>query len=151
MKYDFTRVSNEDVQDILNWKYEGAYSLYDNDIVKGKIDWVKGLPEDDKAFSGYNDKNELIGHCQVYINEKVTFSVQMRPSLTGKGMGSEFVQAFLDFAKEKYNLKSIRLLVAKFNERAFKVYKNVGFEKIDEVIGKSVRGDMEFIVMEKEF
>ncbi|MBZ9622545.1 hypothetical protein G9F71_006740 [Clostridium sp. FP2] len=28
----------------------------------------------------------------------------------------EFVQAFLDFAKEKYDLTSIGLLVAKFND-----------------------------------
>jgi ribosomal-protein-alanine N-acetyltransferase len=151
MNYNFKRVTNNDVQDILTWKYEGAYSLYDNDIVQGKIDWVKGLPEDVNTFSGYNDKGELVGHCQVYINKEVTFSVQIRPSLTGKGMGGEFILAFLDFAKEKYALKSIRLLVAKFNERAFKAYLNVGFTKIEEIVGKSIRGDMEFIVMEKQF
>lgn len=151
MKYDFRKVTNDDVKDILTWKYEGEYSLYDNDIVQGKIDWVKGLPKDDNSFSGYNDKNELVGHFQIYFNKEVTFSVQMRPSLTGKGMGSEFIQSFLDFAKEKYELKSIKLLVAKFNERAFKAYKNIGFKTVEETILKTVRGDMEAIAMEKQF
>ena len=122
MKYDFRKVTNNDVQDILTWKYEGIYSLYDNDRMQGKINWIKSLPEDNNAFSVYNDKNEFVGHCEIYIKDKVNFAVQMRPNLTGNGMGREFVQSFLDFAKEKYNLESIELFVAKFNKRAIKVY-----------------------------
>lgn len=70
MKYDFRKVSTNDVLDILTWKYDGIYSLYDNDRMQGKIDWIKGLPEDDKAFSAYNTNNELVGHFKIYIGEK---------------------------------------------------------------------------------
>ena len=154
MKYDFRKVSDNDVQDFLNWKYEGVYSLYDNDRIQGKIDWIRGLPEEDKAFSVYNGDNELIGHCEIYIGEKTTLSVQMRPCLTGKGMGKEFLQAFLEFVVEKYNLKSIELIVAKFNERATKLYKNLGFVKVKEYSARTSAGsdiETEFLVMEKHF
>lgn len=151
MKYDFRKVTNNDVEEILPWKYEGIYSFYNNDSVQAKIDWIKGLPEEDKAFSVYSDKNELIGHCEIYTDEGITLSVQMKPDLTGKGMGKEFVQAFLQFAKEKYNLKSIGLMVAKFNERAIKLYKNIGFEKTEEFTSESNGKEVEFLVMEKQF
>jgi hypothetical protein len=31
------------------------------------------------------------------------------------------------------------------------IEENTGFVKIEEIIGKSIKGDMEFIVMEKQF
>lgn len=154
MKYDFRRITNDDVQDILTWKYEGIYSLYDNDRMQGKIDYIKSLPEDDKAFSVYNDRNELVGHCELYMKEKMNISVQMRPNLTGNGMGKEFVQSFLDFAKEKYSLESIELFVVKYNKRAIKTYESVGFEKVREYAIKATLTDTEeteFVVMEKHF
>lgn len=149
--YNFKKITTKDVEDILTWKYDGIYSFYNNDICQGKIDWVKGLPDEDKAFSVYNDKNELVGHCEIYTEEEITLSVQMRPDLTGKGNGKEFVEAFLDYSKEKFNLKTISLLVANFNERAIKLYKNLGFKKIEEFATKSNNRDVIFWVMEKHF
>ena len=50
----------------------------------------------------------------------------------------------------KYNLKTIGLSVLKFNERAFRLYKSLDFKVTNEFIGKTVKGEMEFIAMEKE-
>lgn len=154
MNYDFRKVTNNNVEDILTWKFEGIYSLYNNDRTQGKINWLKSLPEDDKAFSVYNDNNELVGHCEIYTKEKINFAVQMRPALTGKGMGRELVQSFLDFARKKYSLNGIELFVVKFNERAIKVYESLGFEKVKEYSAKlsiSDTEETEFVVMEKHF
>lgn len=150
MTYEFRKVTTEDVEDFLTWKYEGVYSFFDNDFSEGKINYIKTFPNDDNAFSVYNDKNELVGNCTIYLNEKVTFSVQLRPSLTSKGMGKEFMQSFLNFAKNKYNLKTIGLSVLKFNERAIRLYKSLDFKITNEFIGRTVKGEMEFIAMEKE-
>ncbi len=73
----------------------------------------------------------------------------MRPNLTSKGMGKEFLEAFLEFAKNKYNLKDIELSVLKFNERAIRLYKSLDFKVTDEFMGKTVKGEMEFIKMER--
>ncbi len=142
-KYEFRKVTNNDVEDMITWKYEGIYSFFDNDFSEGKINYVKSFPMDD-------NKNELVGNCAFYLNDKVSFSIQMRPSLTSKGMGKEFLQAILEFAKERYNLKNIELSVLKFNERAIRLYKSLDFKVINEFIGKTVKGEMEFITMSKE-
>lgn len=148
-KYKFRRVSENDVEDMLTWKYEGIYSFFDNDFSEGKINYVKSFPMDDNVYVIYNNKNQLVGNCALYFNDKVSFSIQMRPNLTSKGMGKEFLEAFLEFAKEKYNLKNIELSVLKFNERAIRLYKSLDFKVTDEFMGKTVKGEMEFIKMEK--
>jgi len=148
-KYEFRRVSENDVEDMLTWKYEGIYSFFDNDLSQGKISYIKSFPTDDNAYAIYDQKNQLVGNCALYLNEKVSFSIQMRPNLTSRGMGKEFLEAFLEFAKEKYNLKNIELSVLKFNERAIRLYKSLDFKVTDEFIGKTVKGEMEFIKMKK--
>ncbi|MGH4124226.1 MAG: GNAT family N-acetyltransferase [Clostridium sp.] len=148
--YEFRKVSNNNVEDMLTWKYEGIYSFFDNDFSQGKIDYVKSFPTDNNVYAIYNGKNVLVGNCALYLNDKVTFSIQIRPNLTSQGMGKEFLEAFLSFAKVKYNLKSIGLSVVKFNERAIRLYKSLNFIAVNEFIGKTVNGEMEFITMEKE-
>lgn len=148
-KYEFRRVSENDVEDILTWKYEGIYSFFDNDLSQGKIDYIKSFPTDGNAYAIYDEKNQLVGNCALYLNDKVSFSIQMRPNLTSKGMGKNFLEAFLEFAKDKYSLKNIELSVLKFNERAIRLYKSLDFKVTDGFIGKTVKGEMEFIKMEK--
>ncbi|WP_346913297.1 GNAT family protein [Clostridium sp.] len=148
-KYEFNKVTNNDVEDILTWKYGGIYSFFDNDLSEGKINYIKSFPTEDNAYAIYDEKNQLVGNCALYLNDKVSFSIQMIPNLTSKGMGKEFLEAFLEFAKEKYNLKNIELSVLKFNERAIRLYKSLDFKVTDEFMGKTVKGEMEFIKMEK--
>jgi [ribosomal protein S18]-alanine N-acetyltransferase len=38
--YEFRRVSNDDVEDMLTWKYEGVYAFFDNDLSQGKIKYI---------------------------------------------------------------------------------------------------------------
>nr|WP_082761246.1 GNAT family N-acetyltransferase [Clostridium sp. ATCC 25772] len=114
------------------------------------MDYVKNFPNDNNVFSVYSDKNELVGNCAIYLSDKVTFSVQLRPSLTSKGLGKEFLTSILNCIKERYNLKTIGLSVLKFNERAIRLYKSLDFKVTNEFIGKTVKGEMEFLAMEKE-
>lgn len=130
------------------WR-EGIYSFFDNDLSEGKINYIKSFPTDDNAYVIYDEKNQLVGNCALYLNDKVSFLIQMRPNLTSKGMGKEFLEAFLEFAKNKYNLKDIELSVLKFNERAIRLYKSLDFKVTDEFMGKTVKGEMEFIKMER--
>ncbi|WP_346887005.1 GNAT family protein [Clostridium sp. UBA1056] len=125
------------------------YSFFDNDLSEGKINYIKSFPTDDNAYVIYDEKNQLVGNCALYLNDKVSFSIQMRPNLTSKGMGKEFLEAFLEFAKNKYNLKDIELSVLKFNERAIRLYKSLDFKVTDEFMGKTVKGEMEFIKVER--
>jgi ribosomal-protein-alanine N-acetyltransferase len=42
--YQLRKVSNNDVEDMLTWKYDGVYSFFDNDLSQGKINYIKNFP-----------------------------------------------------------------------------------------------------------
>jgi len=152
MKLEFRAPIKSDIEDILTWKYDGIYSFYDNSIQKEKIEWIESFIDSDDNFSIYNEQNELVGNCSFYyIEEFFCLGVQMRPELTGKGFGTEFVRAIINFGKKKYNLSYIDLTVAKFNKRAIKVYEKVGFKIIEEIVNTIRGNDYDFLIMRLEF
>lgn len=152
MKIEFRKPTENDAKDISTWKYEGIYSFYDNDKTEAKQEWASNIQKDENAFVMYNEKNELIGNCCFEYddeNNEYSFGVQMRPCLTGKGMGTEVVTNILNFGIKKYKLNEITLLVAKFNARAKRVYEKLGFKVIEEFPAHVNNEDIIFIVMKK--
>lgn len=152
MNFKFKIPTKSDVQDILTWEYDGIYSFYNNNIDKEKIKWIESFIDSDNNFSIYNENNELIGNCSFYyIDEFLCVGVQMRPDITGKGFGTEFVKSIINFGKQKYNLNYIDLTVAKFNNRAIKVYEKLGFKVVEEFVNTIRGNDYDFIAMRLEF
>lgn len=152
MKIEFRKPTENDAKDISTWKYEGIYSFYDNDKTAAKQEWASNIHKYENVFAMYNEKNELIGNCNFEYddeNNEYLFGVQMRPCLTGKGMGTEVVTNILNFGREKYKYNEITLLVAKFNERAKRVYEKLGFKVIEEFPAHVNNEDIIFIVMKK--
>jgi len=152
MKIDFRKPTERDARDIATWKYEGIYSFYDNDKTEAKKQLASNIHNDEESLAMYDEKEQLIGNCSFSIDEdEFELGVQMRPSLTGKGMGTETVKTILDFGREKYKFNSIKLLVAKFNKRAIRVYEKLEFKKIDEFVWNVNGGETEFIEMRKTY
>lgn len=152
MKLEFRAPIKSDIEDILTWKYDGIYSFYDNSIQKEKIEWIESFIDSDDNFSIYNEQNELVGNCSFYyIEEFFCLGVQMRPELTGKGFGTEFVKAIINFGEKKYNLSYIDLTVAKFNKRAIKIYEKLGFKIVEEIVNTIRGNDYDFLIMRLEF
>ena len=78
------------------------------------------------------------------------YGLGIRPDLTGRGLGLEFVRAGLEFGRERFRPGRIVLAVAAFNERAIAVYERAGFAET----GRHMRtfaefGDVEFVDMEE--
>lgn len=152
MKLEFRVPTKSDVEDILTWKFEGIYSFYDNDIDVNKMEWIKSIVDSDNDFAIYDEHNRLIGNCGFeYIDEFFCVGVQMRPDITGKGFGTEFVKAIVEFGKQKYNLEHIDLMVAKFNKRAIRVYEKLGFKVVEEFVNTIRGNDYDFMAMRLEF
>ena len=78
---------------------------------------------------------------------KSAIGLGMKPNLTGRGNGVQFVKAGIAYAKSKYNAKQIILSVATFNQRAIKVYKKIGFKEIETFIQNTNGGSFEFLKM----
>lgn len=154
MDIKFKKPTENDSKDIASWKYEGVYSFYDNDKTEAKQNWAINIHNEENTFSIYNHVNELIGNCCFDYDEDdkiYTFGVQMRPSLTGKGLGTKMVEALLSFGRENYKFNEIDLLVAKFNKRAIRVYEKLEFNIIEEFIWNVNGEEKEFIKMKKRW
>ena len=152
MNIEFRKPTENDAKDMVTWKYEGIYSFYNNDKTEAKKEWISNIYKDENAFSMYNEENELIGNCSFDYDDESNeylFGVQMRPCLTGKGMGAEVVTNILNFGKEKYNLNEITLLVANFNKRAMRLYEKLGFKVTEEFPAHVNNEDIIFVVMKK--
>jgi ribosomal-protein-alanine N-acetyltransferase len=79
----------------------------------------------------------------------VEVGLGMEPSRTGEGRGDAFVEAGLDFARDRYDPEAFRLAVATFNERAIRVYESVGFEQKELFQQETNGGAYEFVAMSR--
>ncbi|MEC0091979.1 GNAT family N-acetyltransferase [Paenibacillus macquariensis] len=84
----------------------------------------------------------------IYNNDKyIDLGLGLSPELTGKGIGLNFLTSSIHFIGEQYKSSDIQLVVARYNERAIKVYERAGF-----IIGQSFKSEfedqeMDFLVM----
>jgi RimJ/RimL family protein N-acetyltransferase len=55
----------------------------------------------------------------------------VRPELTGRGFGHEFVDNVIDFAGTTFSPCAYRVTVAEFNKRALRVWEKAEFQLVD--------------------
>jgi RimJ/RimL family protein N-acetyltransferase len=126
------------------WRYAPPYDFYDGD--------EEPVRNPERFFEARDEDGSLIGFY--YFEERadaLEYGLGMRPDLTGRGLGLEFVRAGLEFARRRFAPELIVLNVAAFNDRARIVYERAGFR----LTGRHVRsfprwGDVEFLEMEEE-
>lgn len=138
---------------INNWHYDNVYSFYDMKadqddlkIFTDKANWKNVI------FAVLNKNDELIAWSSFYLeNEVVWLALGLKPELTGKGFGEEFVSDCIRFIKSNSHLnrKTIKLEVAFFNRRAIKVYERVGFVESDRIVKSTHIGKIDFLQMTK--
>ena len=170
MTYNFVPMSREFASTIVNtWKYENEYSIYDYsneaDHMLDEDGWDNGI------FAVLNENMELIGELSIeffdeqgqytayrdFGNEKLINEREMwigfglRPDLVGKGHGTGFVTACVEFAVKNfhYHGEYVRLGVAKFNQRAIKTYNRAGFQEFNQTTGDIAGKMFEVIHMRK--
>ena len=134
------------------WHYSDMYSFYD----------MQNDPEDfeeiitprlraNKYYQILDDKDELVGYfwLERLSEEKVEVGLGLRPDLTGRGLGLNFVKEIEAFIQNNFNYELIILSVASFNKRAIKVYQRAGFKIDGSKLQKSNDGVYEFINLSK--
>ena len=156
MKLQFAPMDAASANAIVAWRYEEPYSIYD-----GEPDGVKALLN--AAYRYYtisNEDGELIGFCcfggdarvpgGAYADtEALDVGAGMRPDLTGRGFGDDFVGAILDFGLEAFSPSVLRVTVATFNQRAIRVCEQAGFERFETFRGGSRESEWDYAVMVK--
>lgn len=137
--------------EIAKWRYEEPYALNDPDP-----DGIPAMLNPANAYHAmFSGAGDLIGFCcfgrdaQVpggdYADERtLDVGEGMRPELTGKGGGNEFVASILDFARAEFSPAAFRVTVATVNERALRVWEKAGFARTHTFQGQTRRGRREF-------
>jgi [ribosomal protein S18]-alanine N-acetyltransferase len=153
LKLTTSRMTDKYAIEILKWKYDKPYDLYNNvlsgdAIIELTSSAYKAILSESRVVGFYctgKDAQVPAGNdIDAYEDECLDIGLGMRPDLTGKGYGTAFFEYILkDINRE--SLKSLRLTVADFNKRAILLYEKFGFKTVKEFW----RGDMKFIVMVK--
>jgi len=125
------------------WRYDPPYDFYDSD----------GLPvkNPELFFAARDDDGALVGFYFLEpCGDVLFYGFGLRPDLTGRGLGEQFVLAGLELARRLYGRRPVVLDVAAFNERAVRLYRRLGFTESGrhtEVFDG--RGAVEFVDMER--
>src|SRR6478609_232804 len=98
----------EEAIDICKWKYEGIYTFYNpeespeslRELLDGSYYSVRGLAGEFIGFFcfGYNAQVPAGREMLLYTGDRIVdIGLGMKPKLTGRGLGSDFLAAGLKF------------------------------------------------------
>ena len=137
-------------EEVASWHYDGDYTFYD--FPSDQEDLEELLDPNlraKKMFTARNSTGELVGFFSFNeIEHGLDFGLGLRPDLTGRGLGKDFVNTGLEFAKSRFSPDVIQLRVAAFNKRAIKVYERVGFIEVELFVNRTNGGEFDFVRME---
>jgi ribosomal-protein-alanine N-acetyltransferase len=145
-------LTQEEAEAIAEWRYPAPYSFYD---WTADADDLRELLEPElrgDAYWAVKDGDELVGYFSCKAKEDaVEIGLGLRPDLTGRGLGAEFLAAGLEFARTRFAPERFTLAVATFNERAIKVYERAGFRETGRHVRTFARwGDVQFVEMDEQ-
>ncbi len=141
MEIRIKEASQETHRLLATWRYPPPFDFYDGD--------VEPVLNPERFFEARDERGDLIGFY--YFEPKppdLDYGLGLRPDLTGQGLGREFFDAGLAFARERYQPRRVFLHVASFNERARRVYERAGFRVVSQHVRAFERfGEVEFVTM----
>ncbi|GLC88281.1 GNAT family N-acetyltransferase [Lysinibacillus piscis] len=138
MRYVIHEMTENFANEISSWQYAASYDFYNGDASE---EFKQELLE--HAYEAIvNEQGELIGFfctgtaAQVpkghkdhaYLASCIDIGLGMKPALTGQGLGTAFFTFIIQHIKQNHSVP-LRLTVAKFNERAIRLYEKLGFER----------------------
>jgi [ribosomal protein S18]-alanine N-acetyltransferase len=151
MTYKFNIMTPEQAENIaFKWHYDGDYSFYDIEAdAEDLAEFLNPEERGDTTFAVSKDK-ELVAFFSVSRIADGIFDIGlgMRPDLTGKGNGIEFLSTGINFVQSEFKSEKITLSVATFNQRAIKLYRKVGFKDVETFMQDTNGSTFEFLKME---
>jgi ribosomal-protein-alanine N-acetyltransferase len=103
--YRFRQMEDEEATQISGWHYESPYDFYnatsDQEDLQELLDPKR---RKDTYFSVFDEGGVLVGFFQFERDDRtVDVGLGMRPDLTGKGLGVDYLLAGLEFARRRYS------------------------------------------------
>jgi [ribosomal protein S18]-alanine N-acetyltransferase len=153
VRFSFTQLSQEDAEAIAAWRYAEPFSFYDWTADPDDLrELLEPALRGEKYWAAKDDEGALVGYFSFEPKDERTLEVGLglRPDLTGRGLGSSFLAAGLEFARARFSPERFVLAVATFNERAIKVYERAGFARERIYMHSTNGGEWEFLEMSRQ-
>jgi [ribosomal protein S18]-alanine N-acetyltransferase len=159
--YVFTPMNDEQARAVVDWCYQAPYDFYDMANDPEGLEELLGPPERRRGYYAVLSGDELVGFFSYgpggqlpgfdYPDDgSLDVGLGLRPDLTGRGLGLEFIRAGLEFARRRFSPTGFRLFVATFNERAIRLYERAGFRRVEVFTHHTNGGDYPFLLMTRE-
>lgn len=137
-----------------DWHYEGEYSFYDMENDQEDYDEIMSQElRSDHYYQVLDGDNKLVAFFCLEPDDqdsmKAEIGLGLAPSLTGHGLGKEFIKVIEDYVKQNFAFKIYILSVAEFNKRAIKVYQKAGYQETGSENVHTNGGIYKFIIMTK--
>ena len=139
----FQEINETCAEQLSHWKYHPPLNFYNHKespeyYLKEENHYrVALIGSEVLGFYCYGKEAQVSGGD--YSDDALDFGLGLNPEYIGQGLGRAFLAAVLNDLNKHYPEKKIRLTVADFNERAIKIYKEAGFEKVSSFVKNEKR------------
>lgn len=154
-------VTADDVRSFSAWRYEPPYDVYA--VTGHSLDETIGyFLGSDVNCHVLEDAGNLIGFITFgedarvpggdYSAPALDIGLGIRPDATGRGSGSRFVGAVIEFATEHLDAAVLRVTIAEWNTRALRVWEHAGFgrvQRFETPDGFEAMGGGAFVVLDR--
>jgi ribosomal-protein-alanine N-acetyltransferase len=146
-------MTEPDARSVAKWLYPEPYSFYNWSMFPDDVDELLDPAGWGTVFFSARDRRDgLVGYFEYRPIDgshagSLGVGLGMRPDLTGRGRGRQFVESGLRFAGELFRPRRYLLRVATFNQRAIRVYEAVGFRRLG--VEPGPMAGIEFLSMER--
>lgn len=144
------QITQHQAEDIAyNWHYTDPYSFYDLDADEEDLNEFLDPARRGNSTFAVSHNDDLLGFFTVQPVDGHTCDIGlgMRPDLTGRGAGQDFLKLVLSYVNMNFVPERITLSVATFNTRAIKVYVKAGFTTVEKYMQDTNGSSYEFIKM----
>ena len=106
--------------------------------IENEREWIenlypRGVRENIYFAIEENSSKNFVGYLSLqkinYINRNGNFGVIILKKFRGKGYSAEAMKLFFSYIFDQINLRKIKLDVLKENDKAIKIYKDMGFNE----------------------
>lgn len=157
MTMQFKAMDAESAREIISWRYDGDYHMYNIQTEDIEED-VRYMVDTENHFFAIFEDDTLIGHAVFHAEARVPggdystpaldIGAGMRPDTTGQGKGTAIIASILNFAGEQYHPSAFRATIVSWNERAQKATTNNGFKVVSRF--KKHDNGQEFIIFMRD-
>jgi RimJ/RimL family protein N-acetyltransferase len=133
MEFTFRPMDRDSAERVVAWRYAAPYDFYNVDASA-----MPALLEPTNAYYvASTADDDLVGFCcfgadarvpgGTYDDTAVDVGIGLRPDLTGRGLGTDFLLTVLAFAGQELGASRFRATIAAFNARSLLVAERTGF------------------------